>query len=434
MGNDVALTVLGDVAPEPKLGLAPGSFPKSIAAALEMLHPEDRPILEDAIEDARGSRGIFSQVYRLADGQGGWRWIEGRAVPVDVREGKAVGWVFTNRDSTELRESNATLRQTLHELGASRAEVMSEHDRLWKLAANAFSVLGEMRVTKKGMLLEFLGDGPHEEKVGLKPGTLPRTVDELMLMIHPADVKPFQQAVEHMVATGDRLRLAYRLADGYGGWRWLQARAVALEGPHEGKYLRWLHDTIDITERKDSEQALLQSLEELRQLKAQLQNENLFLREEVTRGAVHRDIIGQSAALARVLEQVDLVAVTASTVLIGGETGTGKELVAPRHSPAQQTLREIVCGRQLRRPPGVPRGKRGCSATNAAPSPGPSPAASAASNKPTAAHCSSMKWANCRSKPRQNYCASCSRANLSASAATDRSRPMCASSPPPTVI
>ena len=95
-----------------------------------------------------------------------------------------------------------------------------------------------------------------------------------------------------------------------------------------GKHVHWLCDTRDITEQKETEEALRQSLEELRQLKARLQNENRFLREEIDRGAEHGDIIGRSAALSRVLEQVELVSATSSTVLVSGETGTGKELVA----------------------------------------------------------------------------------------------------------
>ena len=63
---------------------------------------------------------------------------------------------------------------------------------------------------------------------------------------------------------------------------------------------------------------------ELQQLKAQLQAENVFLREEVDGGAKHTVIVGWSAPLARVLEQVELVTATSSTVLVSGETGKGK--------------------------------------------------------------------------------------------------------------
>ena len=125
-----------------------------------------------------------------------------------------------------------------------------------------------------------------------------------------------------------RSESVYRLSDGRGGWRWLQSPRHLPGEERNGKHVHWLGDTIDITEQKETEEALRKSLEELRQLKARLQAENLFLREEVDRGTEHGDIIGRSAALARVLEQVELVSATSSTVLVSGETGTGKELIA----------------------------------------------------------------------------------------------------------
>jgi transcriptional regulator with GAF, ATPase, and Fis domain len=79
---------------------------------------------------------------------------------------------------------------------------------------------------------------------------------------------------------------------------------------------------------KETEEKLHKSLEELQQMKIQLEVENIYLREELDRGSLHSEIIGRSDALARVLQQVELVAVTTATVLISGETGTGKELVA----------------------------------------------------------------------------------------------------------
>ncbi len=76
------------------------------------------------------------------------------------------------------------------------------------------------------------------------------------------------------------------------------------------------------------EEALRKSVDELRQLKGKLQAENLFLRQEAGLEGGDTGIVGRSPALLRVLEQIDLVGATSSTVLIGGETGTGKELVA----------------------------------------------------------------------------------------------------------
>ena len=79
--------------------------------------------------------------------------------------------------------------------------------------------------------------------------------------------------------------------------------------------------------RKRTEEQLRQQLDEIRALKDQLQEENVYLREEA-RGGDFADVVGQSPALGRVLERVSQVAPTSSSVLLLGETGTGKELLA----------------------------------------------------------------------------------------------------------
>ncbi|MEI7901945.1 MAG: sigma 54-interacting transcriptional regulator [bacterium] len=212
-------------------------------------------------------------------------------------------------------------------MNASRSELKAEQDKLWKMAANTFSLLGEARVTERGMELAFFGDVPPWNKLGLSPDTDFSSLESVLKIMHPDDVEPYRLCVENSVETGAPFQVVYRLSDGRGGWRWMKARACSLE-ERDGKHVRFLHDTIDITEQKHVEEALRKTVAELEQLKAQLQKENLFLREEINRDAADVEIIGRSAPLARVLEQVALVAATTSTVLISGETGTGKELVA----------------------------------------------------------------------------------------------------------
>jgi PAS domain S-box-containing protein len=84
----------------------------------------------------------------------------------------------------------------------------------------------------------------------------------------------------------------------------------------------------DITERKRAEQALQKALSEIGQLKDQLQAENVYLKEEIRLDQDYGEIVGNSQALKAVLSQSQKVAKTDSTVLITGETGTGKELLA----------------------------------------------------------------------------------------------------------
>jgi PAS domain S-box-containing protein len=84
----------------------------------------------------------------------------------------------------------------------------------------------------------------------------------------------------------------------------------------------------DITERKDNEERLRAAIEENARLRERLEMENAYLQEEILTQANHYDIIGNSAGIHKILQQIDLVAPTDATVLITGESGTGKELVA----------------------------------------------------------------------------------------------------------
>ena len=107
---------------------------------------------------------------------------------------------------------------------------------------------------------------------------------------------------------------------------------------------------IEISERKRAEEALHENVatlqnafEEIRTLKDQLYKENLVLREEIDINRMFEEIVGTSSALQAVLSRVAKVAPTDSTVLITGETGTGKELVARAiHKRSQRSARAFV--------------------------------------------------------------------------------------------
>ena len=95
-----------------------------------------------------------------------------------------------------------------------------------------------------------------------------------------------------------------------------------------GRIVQILEATTDITERKNTEEARDQYLAELETLKAQLEEENIFLKEEIASHLGFKEIVGRSNAIYYVLEKVQQVAKTDATVLIQGETGVGKELIA----------------------------------------------------------------------------------------------------------
>ena len=84
----------------------------------------------------------------------------------------------------------------------------------------------------------------------------------------------------------------------------------------------------EIADRKKAEESLREAINEVKQLKTKLRAENFYLKEEYNLLHSHEKIVGNSEAIRRVLMQLEQVAGTESTVLVQGETGTGKELVA----------------------------------------------------------------------------------------------------------
>jgi formate hydrogenlyase transcriptional activator len=127
-----------------------------------------------------------------------------------------------------------------------------------------------------------------------------------------------------------------------GASRWQQWTDQGLFD-EDGRLLEFQSVGRDITERKRAEEAAAAAYEEVRRLKDQLQADNVYLREEIHLKYNFGEIVGQSEAIQRVLAQVEQVAATPATVLISGETGTGKELLARAiHNRSQRHTRPMV--------------------------------------------------------------------------------------------
>jgi PAS domain S-box-containing protein len=103
----------------------------------------------------------------------------------------------------------------------------------------------------------------------------------------------------------------------------------------------------DISERKEIERQREAAFQEIKHLKEQLEQERDYLRDEIKTGSNYGEIIGASAALKRTMEQIDAVAPTPANVLILGESGVGKEMVAraihDRSERADKALVKVNC-------------------------------------------------------------------------------------------
>lgn len=165
--------------------------------------------------------------------------------------------------------------------------------------------------------------------------------------VHPEDS---HRAFEIYVRSFDERKsfeMEYRLRRHDGEYRWMIDSGAPRFSP-DGAFLGYIGTCMDITERKESEVKVQQAHEQLKQLKNQLEAENIYLQQELQLDPTFGEIVGQSDAIKYVLFKVTQVAPTNTTVLITGETGTGKELVARAiHGASSRKDRPLIkvnCG------------------------------------------------------------------------------------------
>jgi len=165
--------------------------------------------------------------------------------------------------------------------------------------------------------------------------------------IHPDDYDHCMEVYAGSFDKRVRFEMEYRLRNKDRQYRWVYDSATP-RFSSDGRFLGYIGSCIDITQRKESEQQLRKANEELKELKNQLEAENIYLQEELQQDQRFDEIVGQSDAIKYVLFTISQVAPTDATVLIMGETGTGKELVARAiHGASSRKDRSLIrvnCG------------------------------------------------------------------------------------------
>src|SRR4029077_14910753 len=172
------------------------------------------------------------------------------------------------------------------------------------LAPQLVSVFGpdRGRLYANRVVLDYLGVG-LDEWLQRSPGT----------HIHPDDSERVNACWDRALVSGSGFDVELRVRKHDGSYRWFLARYYPVRDD-KGQIMRWYAAGTDIEDRKQAEQ--------------RLRDENVALREELDKTSMFEEIVGSSSALQTVLSRVSKVAPTDSSVLITGETGTGKELVA----------------------------------------------------------------------------------------------------------
>ena len=259
------------------------------------IHPEDLDELEKKwrADLASGQPGSVEGRLRRFDGE--YRWFLFRYEPLRDRAGNIVSWYGTNTDIDDLKRAEQKLRAS-----------EEEFHRMTDLIPQAITVL-----SPDGAVL-------YANRVALEQTGL--TLDEVkahtffLAAFHPEDIETLRAKRDAGLASGEPFELdlrEIRKKSGEYQWRLVQYKPMRDE---QGRVIRWYATGTDIQKQKAEEE--------------RLRNENVALREEIDHSSMFEEIVGSSEPMRQVLTQVAKVAPSDSTVLILGETGTGKELVA----------------------------------------------------------------------------------------------------------
>jgi PAS domain S-box-containing protein len=290
-------------------GLDPRSNLPDRAEFLRLVHPEDRDRFNEQIEKSRREKADFVQDYRVVLTDGTVKHIHGIGHPVFDETGDIVEYVGTDVDVTERKRDEEKLQRS--EADLLEAQRLS-HTGSWK------HELASGKVTVSPEVYRIFDVGPDEVK---------STTEFWLNRNHPEDAKRIQELFEESEIQKTDYEADYRIVLPDGTIKHLHAVGHPILN-ESGDLVEFVGTAIDVTEQVQARIELEKAFEEIKRLKDRLHDENLALREQIDQAFMFEEIVGSSPALQTVLSSIVKVAPTDSTVLITGETGTGKELIA----------------------------------------------------------------------------------------------------------
>jgi PAS domain S-box-containing protein len=284
----------------------------TLEMVLRRIHPDDRDFVRQTLDRASEARSGFDLEYRWLMPNGFVKHLHVSACALTTSSGD-LEFLGATTDVTAAKEAEEKFRQDEHEL----RRITDVIPQLIVVYSPEGRVVYANRVA-----LEYTG----------------LSIEEMLAesfrdrVIHPDDVERFRIVRQDRLPTGIPFETEQRILGKDGKYRWFLSLYNPLKD-EQGRIIRWYATATDIDGRKVAEQ--------------RLQDENVALREEVNRVSMFGEIVGASPALSTVLARVAKVAPTDSTVLITGETGTGKELIAralhKRSRRAQRAFVSVNC-------------------------------------------------------------------------------------------
>src|SRR5271168_713821 len=273
------------------------------------VHPEDLPRVVAKVQEllASGQPGEVDARIRRHDGV--FRWFLMRVEPLRDETGKIVRWYGTQTDIDALKQIEEKLREEDREL---RQITDAIPQTIVVLDPSGVPIYANQA------LLDYTGLSAEDV---LTSGFRER-------FSHPEGLEKLKEQRAAGLAHGLPFELEHRARRKDGAYRWSLVRFNPFRD-EMGSIVRWYATGTDIDDRVKAEE--------------RTRNENQALREQIDRDSMFEDIVGSSEALRKVLRQVTKVALSDSTVLILGETGTGKELIARAiHKRSKRASRAFI--------------------------------------------------------------------------------------------
>ena len=251
--------------------------------------------------------GELETRIRRYDGE--YRWFLIRVLPEFDAEGNVVRWLGSDTDIEDRKRAETKLL---------------EDEREFRRITDA--------IPQTIVVLDPSGDPLYANQAVLEYTGL--TMQEVLSsefrarMFHPEDAEKVREERQAAYARGLPFEIEQRTRRKDGQYRWFLIRLNPFRD-EQGRLVRWYATGTDIDDRKRAED--------------RTRNENVALREDIVRSSMFEEIVGSSEPLRRVMVQVSKVAPTDSTVLVLGETGTGKELIARAiHNRSKRSNRAFI--------------------------------------------------------------------------------------------
>jgi formate hydrogenlyase transcriptional activator len=276
------------------------------------LHPDDIHRAEQQFQSAAATGTTYEVEKRLRVADGSYRWFQTRAVPLRDANGEIIRWYGVDTDIEDLKRAQ---------------EHLAEHARQLRQVIDLNPL--QMFIWEPDASASF-GNRASADYFGPIPPMPP--MEFLALVAHPEDLENLQTGIADALSQGTPFAMETRMRRHDGEYRWFLYHINPLRDEQQ-RITRWCGTRIDIDDRKRGEDRALK--------------ENLVLREEIEQISMFEEIVGTSPAIQKVLARVAKVASTDATVLITGETGTGKELIAraihKRSSRASRAFVSVNC-------------------------------------------------------------------------------------------